>query len=41
MVGFRNVAVREALNPAIVREVIRSHLDDLFAFAAWAVGRAG
>jgi hypothetical protein len=28
-------------NLDIVREVIRSYLDDLFAFAAWAVGRAG
>jgi hypothetical protein len=41
MVGFRDVAVREAPNPAIVREVIRNHLDDLLAFAAWALGRAG
>ena len=28
-------------NLDIVREVISSYLDDLFAFAAWAVGRAG
>lgn len=43
MVGFRNVAVHDyqALNLDIVREIIRTHLDDLRAFAEWAVGRAG
>jgi uncharacterized protein YutE (UPF0331/DUF86 family) len=43
MVGFRNVAVHDyqALNLDIAREIIRSHLDDLLAFAGWAVGRAG
>jgi uncharacterized protein YutE (UPF0331/DUF86 family) len=37
MVGFRNVAVHDyqALNLDIVREIIRSHLDDLAAFASW------
>ena len=36
MVGFRNVAVHDyqALSLDIVREIIRSHLDDLAAFAA-------
>ena len=39
MVGFRNVAVHDyqALNLDIVREIIRSHADDLAAFASWAV----
>ena len=43
MVGFRTVAVHDyqALNLDIVREIIRTHLDDLGAFAEWAVGRAG
>jgi uncharacterized protein YutE (UPF0331/DUF86 family) len=43
MVGFRNVAVHDyqALNLDIVREIIRCHLDDLAAFAGWAVGNAG
>jgi hypothetical protein len=33
--------VEQALNLDIVREIIRTHLDDLGAFAEWAVGRAG
>jgi uncharacterized protein YutE (UPF0331/DUF86 family) len=39
MVGFRNVAVHDyqALNLDIVREIIRSHLDDLLAFTRWAM----
>jgi len=39
MVGFRNVAVHEyqALNLDIVREIIRSHVSELSAFAAFAV----
>ena len=39
MVGFRNVAVHEyqALNLDIVREIIRSHLSELSAFAAFAI----
>jgi uncharacterized protein YutE (UPF0331/DUF86 family) len=39
MVGFRNVAVHDyqALNLDIVREIIRSHLDDLAAFASWSL----
>jgi uncharacterized protein YutE (UPF0331/DUF86 family) len=43
MVGFRNVAVRDyqALNLDIVRELIRSHLDDLAAFASWGVASHG
>jgi len=41
MVGFRNVAVHDyqALNLDIVREIIRSHLGDLAAFARWGVER--
>jgi uncharacterized protein YutE (UPF0331/DUF86 family) len=41
MVGFRNVAVHDyqALNLDIVREIIRSHLDDLAAFASWCLKR--
>lgn len=43
MVGFRNVAVHDyqALNLDIVREIIRTHMDDLAAFAQWAVQRRG
>jgi uncharacterized protein YutE (UPF0331/DUF86 family) len=39
MVGFRSVAVHDyqALNLDIVAEIIRSHLDDLAAFAHWAL----
>ncbi len=39
MVGFRNVAVHDyqALNLDIVEEIIRSHLEDLAAFARWAL----
>lgn len=39
MVGFRNVAVHDyqALNLDIVAEIIRSHLEDLAAFARWAL----
>jgi hypothetical protein len=33
--------VEQALNLDIVREIIRTHLGDLGAFAEWAVGRAG
>jgi uncharacterized protein YutE (UPF0331/DUF86 family) len=42
MVGFRNVAVHDyqALSLDNVREIIRGYLDDLAAFARWAVGRA-
>jgi uncharacterized protein YutE (UPF0331/DUF86 family) len=38
MVGFRNVAVHDyqALNLAIVAEIVRSGLDDLLAFSAGA-----
>ncbi len=41
MVGFRNVAVHDyqALNLDIVAEIINSHLDDLAAFARWAIQR--
>ena len=41
MVGFRNVAVHDyqALNLDIVREIIRSHTDDLAAFASWALAK--
>ena len=41
MVGFRNVAVHDyqALNLDIVREIIRSHVDDLAAFATWTVAK--
>jgi uncharacterized protein YutE (UPF0331/DUF86 family) len=43
MVGFRNVAVHDyqALNLDIVREIIRSHADDLAAFATWALAKRG
>jgi uncharacterized protein YutE (UPF0331/DUF86 family) len=43
MVGFRNVAVHDyqALNLDIVREIIRSHADDLAAFASWALAKRG
>ncbi|MGD0837532.1 MAG: DUF86 domain-containing protein [Polyangia bacterium] len=39
MVGFRNVAVHEyqALNLDIVAEIIANRLDDLAAFARWAL----
>jgi uncharacterized protein YutE (UPF0331/DUF86 family) len=42
-VGFRNIAVHDyqPLNLDIVREIIRSPLDDLRGFGEWAVGRAG
>lgn len=42
MVGFRNVAIHDyqALNLDIVAEIIRAHLDDLAAFASWAVKAA-
>jgi uncharacterized protein YutE (UPF0331/DUF86 family) len=41
MVGFRNVAVHDyqALNLDIVREIIHSHVDDLAAFASWALAK--
>lgn len=36
MVGFRNILVHgyEAVNPAVVEEVTRDHLDDLLAFVS-------
>jgi len=39
MVGFRNVAVHDyqTLNLDVVAEIIRTHLDDLTAFASWAL----
>lgn len=39
MVGFRNIAVHDyqALNLDIVRAIVREHLDDLAAFARWAL----
>ena len=41
MVGFRNVAVHDyqALNLDIVRAIVHDHLDDLAAFARWALQR--
>ena len=41
-VGFRNIAVHDyqPLNLDIVREIIRSHADDLAAFASWALANS-
>ncbi|MGB3543780.1 type VII toxin-antitoxin system HepT family RNase toxin [Rubrivirga sp.] len=41
MVGFRNVAVHDyqTLSLPIVRAIVRGHLGDLEAFAAWALRR--
>jgi len=42
MVGFRNVAVHdyEKLNLDIVREILRTHLDELLRFASLAIREA-
>lgn len=42
MVGFRNVAVHayQSIDLAVVESIIRDHLEELLAFARWAIERA-
>jgi uncharacterized protein YutE (UPF0331/DUF86 family) len=43
VVGFRNVVVHDypRVNLAIVRAIVANHLEEIAAFAEWAVRRYG